>query len=500
MKKPILEARQVSKQFPGSLALDRVNLQLYSGEILALVGENGAGKSTLMRILAGEEVLDSGQILVDGVQVTIESVQTASLFGIAFIHQELNLSDNLDVSANIFLGRECHRFGFLKKKKLYEDSRRAMDQVGLRCSPTTPVSNLCAGHQQLVEIARALAAQSRVLIMDEPTSSLSQEESRILFQVVRGLRNQGVGVIYISHRLGEVVKLADRVLVLRDGSNVGELSAKELNHKRMVQLMVGRNISGFYGKVSGTQGPPILQVQQLATQAYPQQSLSFNVKAGEILGITGLLGSGRSSLLGALFGTEPPKRGTVSIAGKSLKLSNPSEGIKAGIALIPEDRKKQGLILQMAVGENISLTSLERDCRWSGFLNRQLHRLRGTEMIGTLKIRPATLETTADSLSGGNQQKVVLAKWLSLKPRVLLMDEPTRGIDIGSKEQIYHIIETLSMKGVAILFVSSEIEEIMGFSHRVLVMHEGRITGELLRHQLNEEAISLLATASEVTQ
>jgi ribose transport system ATP-binding protein len=456
MAAPVLEARTISKRFPGALALDRVNLQVHCGEVLALVGENGAGKSTLVKILAGEEIQDSGQILMDGSPVRLGSVQNASGSGVNLIHQELNLSDNLDVTANIFLGREPHRFGLLNHHRLERWARPILERIGLDCPPSTRVARLSMGQRQLVEIARALAARSRVLIMDEPTSSLSQGETRNLFRTVRELRAEGVAVIYISHRLGEVKELADRVLVLRDGANAGELSRDEIDHGRMVRLMVGRDISSFYGQPPGQPGPVRLEATDLRTREHPHHRLNLSVAAGEIVGLAGLLGSGRSALLGSLFGTAPALGGKIRIDGATARISDPIDGIRNGIALVPEDRKHQGLILRMGVEENISLASLRHHQLRGGFINRRLHRRQTARMIGRLEIRTPGAETTTEHLSGGNQQKVVLAKWLSLEPKVLLLDEPTRGIDVGSKQEIYHLIEALSEAGAAILFASSE--------------------------------------------
>lgn len=497
MTAPVLEARKISKRFPGALALDRADLQIHAGEVLALVGENGAGKSTLVKILAGEQIQDSGQVLMDGSLVQIGSVQTASALGVNLIHQELNLSDNLDVTANIFLGREPHRFGFLNHRNLEQAARPILGRIGLDCPPSTKVARLSMGQRQLVEIARALAARSRVLIMDEPTSSLSQGETESLFRTVRELRAEGVAVIYISHRLGEVKELADRVLVLRDGANAGELAKDEIDHGRMVRLMVGRDISSFYGQIPDQQGKVRLEVRDLRTRDHPHHRLDLEVGAGEIVGLAGLLGSGRSALLGALFGTAPALGGAIRIDGIPARISDPITGIRNGIALVPEDRKTQGLILRMGVEENISLASLRQRRLRGGFINRRLHRRQTDRMIDRLNIRTPGAESTTEHLSGGNQQKVVLGKWLSLTPKVLLLDEPTRGIDVGSKQEIYHLIEALSEEGTAILFASSEMEEILRLSRRVLVMHEGRISGELSQAELTEEAVGRLATASE---
>ena len=493
---PLLEARHLTKLFPGVVALRNVNLALFRGEVLAVIGENGAGKSTLMKMLAGIEQPDSGEILLDSQRVHVDSVRTATRLGIALIHQELNLSDNLDVGANIFLGREPRRFGIIDKRRIDHESQPFLEQLGLNCSPRTIVSTLAIGRQQLIEIAKALSARARILIMDEPTSSLSQHEAQQLFAVIGQLRERGVSIVYISHRLGEVKELADRVLVLRDGQNAGELSRDEIDRARMIKLMVGRELSQFYPRQSHPPQETILEVQRLRTQAYPRHELNFSVRAGEIVGVPGLVGAGRSEMLRVLFGIDPAVAGTIRVAAKYLERHTPSEAIQAGLALVPEDRKEQGLILEMAVRENISLATLRRDAR-SGFLNHVEERHLADEMIRDLNVRTPSAEQMAQYLSGGNQQKVVLSKWLALEPRVLLLDEPTRGIDVGAKQEIYRLMEQLAAKGVAILFVSSEMEEVLGMSDRALVMHEGRITGELDRKVLSEETIMNLATGGD---
>ena len=494
---PLAEVREVSKRFPGVLALDQVQLKLFQGEVLALVGENGAGKSTLMRILAGEETPDSGQVFLDGKAVSVDSVNTASRLGIALIHQELNLSDNLDIGANIFLGREPVRLGLIDRKRIYRESRKVMRKVGLTGSPAELVGSLSIGQQQLVEIARALSLRARLLIMDEPTSSLSQRETERLLQVVRELKAEGVGVLYISHRLGEVKKLADRVLVLRDGTNAGELSREEIDHDRMVKLMVGRDVSQFYRRIPYRPGRLLLEAHKLRSPTHPQYEISFSIRAGEIVGVAGLIGSGRTEMLNLLFGIDRPLAGKIWIQGQPLRLGRPFDAIQAGLALVPEDRKQQGLILTMALRRNLSLAGLRANQLSGGLLNKSQERQLAIEMIERLQIKTPGLDEVVEYLSGGTQQKVVLAKWLSLEPKVLLMDEPTRGIDVGAKEEIYGLMEELARDGVAILFSSSEMEELLGMSHRLLVMHEGRISGGLKGDEFSEEAVMQLATGLE---
>lgn len=493
LPQPLLEVVSVSKSFPGVKALQEVSLSLAQGEVLAVIGENGAGKSTLMKILAGVQQPDSGELRIDGTPVQIPSVRAAADLGIALIHQELNLSDNLTVGANIFLGREPRRFGLIDQAQINRDSQRLLDEVGLDCSPTTIVSSLTIGFQQMVEIAKALSIKARVLIMDEPTSSLSQRETERLFQVVKALRARGVGVVYISHRLGEVKELADRVVVLRDGRNAGELPRLQIDHEHMVRLMVGRDLSQFYPRNTHPPGKVLLEVNNLRTATYPAQSVSFSVREREIVGIAGLVGAGRTELVQAMFGVDPALDGTVTLDGVTLQNHGPIDAINAGLALVPEDRKQQGLILEMSVRENASLASLRRDQR-SGFLNSHAEVQLCSNAIAQLRIKTPGPEQIVQFLSGGNQQKIVLGKWLAMNPKLLLLDEPTRGIDVGAKQEIYRLMEDLAGAGMAIVFVSSELEEVMGMSDRVLVMHEGRISGELPRGQLSEESIMRLAT------
>lgn len=493
---PLLEVRSVTKRFAGVCALHDVSLTIGHGEVHAVIGENGAGKSTLMKILAGVQPPDSGDILLDGKTVDIDSVHTALNLGISLIHQELNLADNLDVGANIFLGREPTKMGMIDFDRIRREANKYLEMVALDESPTTLVSRLTIGRQQMVEIAKALSTNARILIMDEPTSSLTQHEAEQLFQVIRQLRDQGVSIIYISHRLGEVKELADRVTVLRDGENAGGLNRDEIDHDRMVQLMVGRDISQFYARRPHSIGEPVLEVNNLRTNAWPQHASSFKVHAGEMLGVAGLVGAGRTEMLRAIFGVDSMLGGEVRVASKTLTLRSCRDAIEAGVALVPEDRKQQGLILEMGIRNNIGLPSLGRHKRGPAFLNRARERQDASRMIGELRIKTPSDQQLAQYLSGGNQQKIVLAKWLAMEPQVLLLDEPTRGVDIGAKQEIYRLMEELAERGVAILFVSSEMEEVLSMSDRVIVMHEGRVSGELQRDEMSEESVMQLATGS----
>ena len=499
MGEPFLEVQKITKRFPGVVALSGVDLQVYPAEILALIGENGAGKSTLMKILAGVQAADDGELLVEGKAVRFSGVQDAQKSGIALIHQELNLAENLTVAANMFLGREPEKFGWIDQGVIQRESKRVLEMVGLEVSPETLLSELTLGKQQLVEIAKALSTDAKVIIMDEPTSSLSLRESERLFEVIHDLREKGVSVIYISHRLGEVKALADRVVVFRDGENAGILERNEVDHDAMVRMMVGRDVSQFYQRTEHDLGEVVLSVRGLRSVEHRENELNFEVRAGEVVGVAGLVGAGRSEMLAALFGARPGLGGDVSVAGQSGLPQSPRESLSRGLALVPEDRKGQGLILDMAVKENISLASLRRDSK-GPFLNTSKEEELVAEMTSALSVKTPGSWQLARFLSGGNQQKIVLAKWLALKPKVLLLDEPTRGIDIGAKEEIYLLMEKFAREGMAVLFVSSEMEEIMGMADRTLVMHEGRITGELAREDFSEEAIMELATGGNINK
>ena len=498
-QEPIIEVRDVCKRFPGVRALHDVSLQLGHGEIVAVIGENGAGKSTLMKILAGVQLPDSGQVLVHGKITKIDSVEKAQRLGIALIHQELNLADNLDVGANIFLGREPRLLGFINRSAIRKRSNQFLESVGLNVSPDKVARELSIGQQQMVEIAKALSIGAQVLIMDEPTSSLSRGETEKLYSVIDDLKRKGVSVIYISHRLGEVERLADRVVVLRDGENAGHLGANEITHDSMVKLMVGRDVSQFYSRHPAQRGQAALEVHGAITGENPTHRVDLTVHRGEIVGIAGLVGAGRTELLNALFGVNQLVTGSIKVDGKKVSNHGTRKAIKCGMALVPEDRKQQGIILEQFIRDNIGLPGLFRSNRLF-FVRNEFERKQANQQIERLKIKTPSSDQVVRYLSGGNQQKVVLAKWLCLNPTVLLLDEPTRGVDIGAKEDIYKILDELANNGVAILFASSEMEEILGISDRVIVMHEGRVSGELSREQLSEESVMQLATGQRLQE
>lgn len=495
---PLLEVRQISKRFPGVRALHQVDLKLYPGEVLAVIGENGAGKSTLMKILAGVQSQDEGEILINGKATHIDSVDKALRCGISLIHQELNLAGNLEIGANIFLGREPLKFGFIDHLTIRREGQRFIDLVGLDAQVTQLADELSIGQQQMVEIAKSLSTDARVLIMDEPTSSLSQYEAEQLYKVIGELRDRGVSIVYISHRLGEVKRLSDRVVVLRDGENAGELRGEEITHDAMVRNMVGRDVSQFFSRQPHEAGDVVLEVDRLRTSMFPKEEVSLEVRAGEIVGLAGLVGAGRTEFLRALFGVDRRLGGTVKLNGRVLPSHSNVDAIKSGMSLVPEDRKQHGLILEMGIRHNISLAGLKRFRRFGGWLNFRREDEQCEEMIERLSIKTPGPDQIVMFLSGGNQQKVALGKWLSLGPSVLLLDEPTRGIDVGAKQEIYQLMHRLAGEGLAVFFVSSEMEEILGVSDRVVVMHDGRLTGELMRDELSEERVMQLATGQTV--
>jgi ribose transport system ATP-binding protein len=428
------------------------------------------------------------------------SPRESARHGIGIIHQELEVIDSLDIAANVFLGREPTRgpLRFIDTRKIEADTIAVLARLNLRLSPRTLVRELSTAHQQMVEIARAISLNAGILIMDEPTSSLTLTETGQLFRVVKDLRTEGVSIIYISHRLSEVQELADRVVVLRDGKNAGTLERDQIRHDRLVQMMVGRDLNSFYtprpSSTNASDGAVCFEVKDMRTRRYPDSGVSLSVRCGEILGLAGLVGAGRSELAASIFGVETPLSGSVLIHGAVVGIRSPHDAIRRGIYLIPEDRRSFGLITAMTVRENITLPALARYSS-GGFIRRSAEEVVAQRMCAELKIKSPSTEVTASNLSGGNQQKVVLAKWLSLDPKVILFDEPTRGIDVGAKAEIYQLMRRLADQGVAILMISSDMEEILGNSDRVAVMHEGRISGVLDRPECSQEAIMRLAVS-----
>jgi ribose transport system ATP-binding protein len=494
-----LEVRQIRKHFPGVLALDGVSVGMRAGEVLAVVGENGAGKSTLMKILAGVYQPDGGEMLLEGKPVRFHGVAGALSAGISLIHQELNLAESLSVAANLYLGQETTTAGwlrFLHQGRMNRAARELLGRLGLECSPGERVGDLTPGQRQMVEIGRALVMRSRLLIMDEPTSSLTQGETERLFDVVARLKREGVAIAYISHRLAEVEHIADRAVVLRDGRNAGSLERSEINHANLVRLMVGRDLKQFFHKkthIRPGEKAPCLQVHNLRYADGPATPVSLDLCPGEVVGMAGLVGAGRTELAEALFGIRRLTAGRVTLDGRPLRIRGPRHAVSAGLLLIPEDRRYHGLVLDDTVQHNFGLPNLDH-LSFLRLVSRRRETALAGDMCQRLRVRTPSLRQPVGLLSGGNQQKVVLGKWLARQPRVLILDEPTRGIDVGAKSEIYALMDQLAAQGVALLMISSDLEEILGISDRVLVMHEGRLAGNLARDQLTEEAIMNLAT------
>jgi ribose transport system ATP-binding protein len=502
---PILRMRNVSKTFPGVKALQNVELTVYPGEVHALMGENGAGKSTLMKILSGAYIPDPGaEIQIDGKPVYINGPQAAKAHGIAIIYQELALSPNLTVAENIYLGREAHRGPAIDRAGMITGCADILTNLGATFGPRTLVGDLSIAEQQMVEVARAIHARSRILVMDEPTTALSNRETHRLFDVILRLKAEGLAIIYISHRMAEVYELAERVSVLRDGGYVGTLSRDEIRPESIVRMMVGRDLSSFYKKEHrpGSAGKLVLEVDGL-TDGRRVKRGTFTLRAGEVLGLAGLVGAGRTELARLIYGAEPRTAGTVKVAGKAVEYRTPAEAIDGGVVYLTEDRKAQGLFLDMTVGENINLGVIGRDAKVGGWLDRARARGRSLAAIKALNIRVPGPDMPVGALSGGNQQKVLLSRLLETQPKVLILDEPTRGVDIGAKSEIYRIIDQLAQNGAAVLVISSELPEIVGIADRVVVMREGETRGEVGGSSgvpITEESIMALATGVEIEQ
>lgn len=492
MSAPLLAAEDIFKRFPGVLALAGVSMHVRAGECLAIVGENGAGKSTLMKVLAGLYAPDQGALFVEGAPVQFTGVADALARGIVLIHQELNLAENLSIAANIFLGRETDTI--LRPGAEREASQELLRRVGLQASPDRIVGTLSPGQKQLVEIARALSRKARAIIMDEPTSSLTQRETDRLYEVIDTLKREGTAVLYISHRLAEVKRVADRVTVLRDGRNAGELGRDEISHDAMVRLMVGRDLKHLHPRTHHPAADARVRLElRGVTREGSDHPVSFVLRAGEIVGMAGLVGAGRTELAEALFGVRRLTGGEVRIDGKPVRIQRPDQAVRAGLALVPEDRRHHGLVLPFPISDNLSLPNYDQLSAFGWLLPGKIAAL-SHDMMQRLSVRAFGPAQPAGQLSGGNQQKVVLGKWLARSPRVIILDEPTRGVDVGARSEIYALMDRLAGDGAAILMISSDMEEVLGMSDRVLVMHEGRLAGELARREMNEEAIMRLAT------
>ena len=491
----VLRSKGINQSFPGVHALVDVDFDIEEGEIHALAGENGAGKSTLMKILSGVYTRDTGEMELDGKPVSFSSPRQALDHGIAIIHQELNLTPNLSIAKNMYLGRYAKKGKiFLDERKTFSDSKIYLDELGLCEAPGTLVSTLTIAKQQMVEIAKALSAKSRILIMYEPTSALNANETNNLFRIMRSLKDRGVSIIYISHRIDEMFVIADRITIMKDGRIAVTMPIRETNHEDVVRYMTGKNLDDYYStnEARTAEDREVLRVEKLS-QKKIVRDVSFSLKRGEVLGIAGLLGSGRTELLKAIFGADKATSGKIFLDGKEMNISNPCDSVINGIAFLPEDRKLEGLHVARSVRDNIALPSLKRFAKM-GFVDMARHCKDAKEMIKAINIKTQDEKKIVKQLSGGNQQKVVFAKWLEVKPKVLLLDDPTRGVDVGAKAEIYKIIRDQASKGMGIIFVSSELPEVLGISDRVLLIKDGSIIGELGKDEMREEIVMLKLT------
>lgn len=497
-----LEMRNITKEFPGVKALNNVTIAVKQGEVHALCGENGAGKSTLMKVLSGlyPSGTYNGQILINGVEQHFHKIKDAEVAGIAIIYQELALAKDLSIGENLFLGKEPARFGIINWERVFKESEKWLLEVGLHASPEQTTGTLGIGKQQQVEIAKALSKNASILILDEPTAALTEQEVEILLGILREFKKRGVTCIYISHKLNEVFAIADSITVLRDGMTVGTFPTSELTEDKVISLMVGRELKERFPRIEAKPGDIVMRVNNY-TVMNPDQpgkkvidNISFEVRKGEIFGIAGLMGAGRTELVMSLFGSYPGNhQGIVEVDGKAVKIKNTEQAIKAGLALVSEDRKKYGLVLGMDIKSNVTMASL-KSISAGGVINHNQEITSGNEYIRSLKIKANSVETITGTLSGGNQQKVVLGKWLMTAPKILILDEPTRGIDVGAKFEIYNIMNELIRQGVSIIMVSSELPELLGMSHRIMVIAEGKRMAEFKAEEATQELIMTAAT------
>jgi ribose transport system ATP-binding protein len=492
-----IEMRGIDKAFGGNSVLKNAGFVLADGEIHALMGENGAGKSTLMKILTGVYTRDAGTVIVDGQEVVYKNPQEAEKAGIVFIHQELNVLFDLTVEENMFLGKEIHnRFGVCDKKAMRREVQKILDVLGVKIDPAEKMDQLSIGQQQMIEIAKALMVDAKVIIMDEPTAALTASETDVLFDVVRSLKKKGVSIVYISHRMEEIFELCDRITILRDGEYIGTRNIPETDMTEVVKMMIGREIGERYPERDVKLGDVVFEVKNLSCPGV-FQDVNFSVRAGEVLGVAGLMGAGRTEIMQSIFGNMPHVTGQIFMDGKEIHNKNPWDAMANGIGFITEDRKVEGLMLEESIMKNISLANLGSISR-GGVLDAKAEQEMVRQGIKNLSIRCTGPEHLCTNLSGGNQQKVVFAKWIFTNPRVLILDEPTRGVDIGAKKEIYSIINDLAATGVAIIMVSSELPEVLGMSDRVMVVHEGRIGGFIDRDKANQENIMTLATGGQL--
>jgi len=499
VKEILLELKHITKRFPGVLALDDVNLKVAAGKVHVVMGENGAGKSTLMKIIDGIYHPNQGELLLYGKPMKINSPIEAMKNQIAMIHQELNTILDMTVAENIFLGREFGSGILYDAKRMNEEACKALAELNLRINPKVKMRELSVAKRQMVEIAKAVSMNARIIIMDEPTSAISDKEVDALFEIINEFKKRGVGIIYISHKMDEIFRIAEDITVMRDGKSIGTYSAEELDQNTLIAKMVGRNIENIYPKpLPHALGAEILRVDRLSSKG-AFRDVNLSLKAGEILGISGLMGAGRSELAESIFGMRKIDSGEISINGQKVNISSPKDAIKAGLAFITEDRSQTGLNLKTTVKKDMSILTLKQFCKWGQVIIKALENNLVDEGIKRLRIKVSSRNQSIKTLSGGNQQKVIIARWLLAEPEILIMDEPTRGIDVGAKYEIYNIMMELAARGKAIVVISSELPEIIGVCSRVMVMHEGIVTGELKKTEMTQESIMKLATKTEET-
>ena len=484
---PLIELKNITKIFPGVKALSEVCFTLYPGEVHALCGENGAGKSTLIKVMTGAHQADGGEYFIDGKPVHISSTQEGIALGVSCVYQELSIAPQLDVAKNLFIGNLPMKGKFIDHKKLYQESSEILEQLGMNFSPKTIAGDLSVGQQQMIEIGRALTRNARCIIMDEPTSSLSEAETETLFKIIEVLQKRGIAIIYISHKLDEVMQLSDRITVIRDGQNVITMNTADATQESLITNMLGRALDTMYDKQDIEFGDTVLEVSNLTSPGV-FENISFSVKAGETVGFFGLVGAGRSEIMRAIFGVDKYTEGSVTISGNKLKAGNPSAAIDAGIGFCTEDRKKEGLMLRLSILLNMTMIKL-KDISKIGVIDRKAQKELGDHYVDAISIKTPSLMQLVGNLSGGNQQKVVVAKWLMMNPKVLIVDEPTRGIDVGSKAEIYTLLTELAKQGVAVIVVSSEIEEVLGTCDRVITICEGKMTADYPVEGLEPEAV-----------
>ena len=496
MNEVIVSMNDISKNFPGVKALDKVHFELRSGEVMALLGENGAGKSTLMKILSGVYTRDGGTMEIFGKSYDDLTPKQAQEAGIAIIHQELNMCKHLSVAENMFLGREMVGKGILDNRKMRQEAKNILNELKIDIDPDQTVGDLPVSKQQMVEIAKALSIHAKILIMDEPTSALTAREIEDLFRIIKDLKAQGCGIVYISHRLEELAEIVDRVTIMRDGQYITDGNFKDMTMDQIITNMVGREIKEKFPRVTCTKGKKVFEVKNL-NAGRMVRDINFSLYEGEIVGFAGLMGAGRTETTRAIFGVDPKESGEFYLDGQKIEIHNPMDAIRNGVVLAPEDRKKDGLCTKLSIRQNLALPNLDIICNKLGVIRKSKEDELCAEAVQNLRIKTPNIEVDSGNLSGGNQQKVVVGKWLARNSRVVIFDEPTRGIDVGAKVEIYNLMNDLKKQGIAVMFVSSEMPEVMGIADRIIVMCDGRVTGELMANEASQNQILTMATAFE---